>query len=120
MRIIRPRPFCPRRCQIDKFSFTAAAARLVQGERPHLRIVSFHALTEESENGHRTRAGFMYICSTIWRLGLASTLLLTPSILPSQDHGTAVLPDVRQLMREVQDHQKQLEKVRETYTYSSL
>jgi hypothetical protein len=30
------------------------------------------------------------------------------------------LTDVRQLMREVQDHQKQLEKVRETYTYSSL
>jgi hypothetical protein len=31
----------------------------------------------------------------------------------------APIPDVRQLMREVQDHQKQIEKVRETYTYSS-
>lgn len=62
----------------------------------------------------------MHICGTIWGLGLAGTLLLTPSILPSQAHATAVLPDVRQLMREVQDHQKQLEKVRETYTYSSL
>jgi hypothetical protein len=30
------------------------------------------------------------------------------------------LPDVRQLMREVQQHQKQLEKVRENYTYTSL
>jgi len=62
----------------------------------------------------------MHISSTIWRLGIAGTLLLAPSILPSQSHATAVLPDVRQLMREVQDHQKQLEKVRETYTYSSL
>ena len=30
------------------------------------------------------------------------------------------LPDIRQLMAEVQAHQKQLEKVRENYTYSSL
>lgn len=30
------------------------------------------------------------------------------------------LPDIRQLMREVQDHQKQLDKLRESYTYSSL
>jgi hypothetical protein len=30
------------------------------------------------------------------------------------------LPDIRDLMREVQEHQKQLEKVRENYTYSSM
>jgi hypothetical protein len=30
------------------------------------------------------------------------------------------LPDIRQLLREVQEHQKQLEQVRENYTYSSL
>jgi hypothetical protein len=30
------------------------------------------------------------------------------------------LPDIRSLMLEVQEHQKQLEKVRENYTYSSL
>ena len=41
--------------------------------------------------------------------------------LPGQ-HGQAAapLPEIRQLIREVQDHQKQLEKVRENYTYSSL
>jgi hypothetical protein len=33
---------------------------------------------------------------------------------------TAPLPEIRQLMREVQEHQKQLEKVRENYTYTSL
>lgn len=30
------------------------------------------------------------------------------------------LPDIRELMREVHDHQQQLEKVRENYTYTSL
>ena len=30
------------------------------------------------------------------------------------------LPDIRQLMREVSEHQKQLEKVRENYTYNSI
>ena len=30
------------------------------------------------------------------------------------------LPDMRQLMQEVQDHQRQLDKVRESYTYPSL
>ena len=32
----------------------------------------------------------------------------------------APLPDIRQLMHEVMDHQKQIEKVREAYTYSSM
>lgn len=33
---------------------------------------------------------------------------------------SAPLPDVRQLMKEVQEHQKQLDKVRESYTYTSM
>jgi hypothetical protein len=33
---------------------------------------------------------------------------------------SAPLPDIRQLMKEVQQHQKQLEKVRESYTYTSM
>jgi hypothetical protein len=33
---------------------------------------------------------------------------------------SASLPDIRQLMQEVQDHQRQLDKVRESYTYTSL
>jgi len=32
----------------------------------------------------------------------------------------AALPEIRQLVREVLDHQKQLDQVRENYTYSSL
>jgi hypothetical protein len=51
--------------------------------------------------------------------GLAAALL-TALLAPAQTAVTAPLPDIRQLIREVQDHQKQLEKVRENYTYSSL
>ena len=50
--------------------------------------------------------------------------LLLPLTLPlgarAQQQPNAPLPDIRQLMNEVQAHQKQLEKVRENYTYSSL
>ena len=37
----------------------------------------------------------------------------------AQQGGNAPLPDIRALMLEVQEHQKQVEKVRENYTYSS-
>jgi hypothetical protein len=38
----------------------------------------------------------------------------------AQQQPNAPLPDIRKLMLEVQDHQRQLDKVRETYTYSTL
>ena len=37
----------------------------------------------------------------------------------SQRPAQAPLPDIRQLMREVQEHQKQLDQIRENYTYTS-
>ena len=46
-------------------------------------------------------------------------LLFTPTAMARQA-ANPPLPDIRQLMREVQEHQKQLEKVRENYTYTSL
>jgi hypothetical protein len=47
-------------------------------------------------------------------------MLLTPlSILAGQQAPQAPLPDIRELMREVQDHQKELDKIRENYTYTS-
>lgn len=51
--------------------------------------------------------------------GLAAILCISPQAWPQAPAG-APLPDVRQLMKEVIDHQKQLEKVRESYTYSSM
>jgi hypothetical protein len=49
---------------------------------------------------------------------LAGLLLISPAL--AEQAPNAPLPDIRQLMHEVQQHQKQLEKVRENYTYSSL
>ena len=62
---------------------------------------------------------------TSWIADLLLLLLLAPHAQTQQTaekSGQAgqALPEIRQLMREVQDHQKQLEKVRENYTYSSL
>jgi SepF-like predicted cell division protein (DUF552 family) len=49
--------------------------------------------------------------------GLAAILAALCS--SAQPPANAPLPDIRQLMQEVMQHQKQLEKVRESYTYSS-
>jgi hypothetical protein len=51
--------------------------------------------------------------------GLLLALLLAQTAA-AQQAPNAPLPDIRQLMKEVQAHQKQLEQVRENYTYSSL
>ena len=45
--------------------------------------------------------------------------LLAPAVVPSQAANNAPLPDIPKLMQEVMEHQKKLEKVRESYTYSS-
>lgn len=47
----------------------------------------------------------------------AAALLLA---MPSPSQSGVPIPDVRQLLQQVQDHQKQLEKQREAFTYSSL
>ena len=51
--------------------------------------------------------------------GFMPSLLPAPLALAQQPAGSA-LPDIHQLMREVHEHQKQLDKVRENYTYTSL
>jgi SepF-like predicted cell division protein (DUF552 family) len=52
-----------------------------------------------------------------------AVLLFSPlSILPASAQQAAAkpLPDIHQLMKEVHEHQKQLDKVRENYTYTSF
>ena len=51
---------------------------------------------------------------------LTGILLMLASTAACQQKTNPPLPDIRQLMSEVQAHQKQLEHVRENYTYSSL
>lgn len=46
-------------------------------------------------------------------------LSLLPAV-PVSGQGNSALPDIRDLMHEVMAHQRQLEKIRESYTYSSL
>ena len=50
--------------------------------------------------------------------GVAGMLLASVSG-PAQSTSSQALPDIPKLMHEVMDHQKKLEKVRESYTYSS-
>lgn len=52
-----------------------------------------------------------------------SLLLIGLLVVPpafAQPEQEKPIPDIRQLMKEVMEHQKQLEKVRENYTYTSL
>jgi len=58
---------------------------------------------------------FTRICSACFAL-----TVLFPSAAPAQKVGEGPLPDIHQLMKEVHDHQKALDKVRENYTYTSL
>ena len=46
-------------------------------------------------------------------------MVLVQGALCQQTAGQAPLPDIRGLMREVQEHQKKLDQVRENYTYTS-
>ena len=55
------------------------------------------------------------------RLSIPALLLCLGSPgVPAQQPSLQPLPDIRQLMREVQEHQKQVEKERENDTYTSL
>jgi hypothetical protein len=59
----------------------------------------------------------MYVLRTLPFTGLFVSFL---AALPAQGQPAASqpLPEIRQLMKEVQEHQKQLEKVKENYTYT--
>ena len=46
-------------------------------------------------------------------------LLLARAAVPAQSSSTAPVPDIPELMQEVMEHKKKLEKVRESYTYTS-
>jgi hypothetical protein len=70
---------------------------------------------------------FMRYSMTLRALGLALALPVsfatavgqTESVRAGAAGGNVPLPDISQLMREVEAHQKELEKIRENYTYSS-
>jgi hypothetical protein len=60
----------------------------------------------------------MHICNLSGYLGCA-VLILSVAGAWSQQPAQAPLPDIRQLMYEVMEHQKELDRIRENYTYTS-
>jgi len=54
------------------------------------------------------------------RIALIFVALACAAELHPQGNESAALPDVRKLLEEVRAHQKQVEKLRESYTYSSV
>jgi len=64
-------------------------------------------------------ARIFYLAGLLPSLLMAQARLTARPAVEARQGGSA-LPDIRQLLLEVQQHQKQLEKVRENYTYSSL
>lgn len=53
-------------------------------------------------------------------LALALRLPCSPATAQTAAASNAPLPDIHELMKQVEDHQSQLDKVRENYTYTSL
>jgi hypothetical protein len=63
------------------------------------------------------------VCRIACPIVLGSISLLAVPQTPqqaAQKAANAPLPDIRQLMQQVQDHQRQLDKIRESYTYTSM
>lgn len=60
----------------------------------------------------------MHIRNVLLFFGCGVLLIVSSSGF-GQQGGQAPLPDIRELMREVQEHQKQLDRIRENYTYNS-
>jgi len=60
----------------------------------------------------------MHGCNVLLRFVVAIACVVWIPSAAGQQTGTA-LPDIHELMREVQEHQKKLDQVRENYTYTS-
>jgi hypothetical protein len=63
---------------------------------------------------------FMRTLLNLCLAGLSLAGLVAAPFAPAQQAAAPPLPEIPQLMHEVQEHQKLLEKVRENYTYTSL
>src|SRR3569833_2069641 len=61
----------------------------------------------------------MHRCNRLLGLAAGIACLVWAQRAVSQQTGQAAMPNIRELMREVQEHQKKLDQVRENYTYTS-
>lgn len=60
------------------------------------------------------------VCAVVVLSVLMSAFPAAAQKAPNKPIADGPIPDIRQLMKEVTEHQKKLEKVRENYTYTSL
>jgi len=67
---------------------------------------------------HLRSISFMYIRNHSFLVG-CSFLAISLLVAGSEQATQAPLPGIRELMQQVQEHQKQLDKIRENYTYTS-
>src|SRR5690348_6228974 len=75
-------------------------------------------LTDLAPRGHHRTVAGMNIRNVVCRATFLAVIAGPLPLLPQQAV-QAPLPEIHQLMREVQEHQKQLDKIRENYTYTS-
>src|SRR3954469_23034425 len=61
----------------------------------------------------------MHRCNRLLGLVAGIVCIVWVQSAVSQQTGQTPLPDIRELMREVQEHQKKLDQIRENYTYTS-
>jgi len=61
----------------------------------------------------------MHRCNRLFAIVIGIACLLSLQGAVCQQTTQAPLPDIRELMRQVQEHQKKLDQVRENYTYTS-
>src|SRR5208282_1807557 len=76
-----------------------------------------------SVTSHQPGKGCMPGRDLVCCIAIGATSLLAAQRAAGQNGGPVAnppLPDIRRLMQEVQDHQRQLDKVRESYTYTSM
>lgn len=64
-------------------------------------------------------ARVMVCCATTGAVALLAASQ-TPQQATEQSRADPPLPDIRRLIQEVQEHQKQLDKIRESYTFTSM
>jgi hypothetical protein len=64
-------------------------------------------------------ARVMVCCAAMGSMALLAASQ-TPHQATEQPRADPPLPDIRRLMQEVQEHQKQLDKIRESYTFTSM
>ena len=112
----------------DGVDYTFAFLLLVWTRMMHIVIEQAiqHRHSLKRDRRHRfvhplpSHLGRLMVCCAV----MGSVALLaapqTPQHATEQPRADPPLPDIRRMIHEVQEHQKQLDKIRESYTFTSM